>query len=188
MRLLGGPIPRAVACTQAGVRGKGRVLEVAAGTGLFTRAIASVAREVVATDYAEAMVELLKARVADLPNVRVQQADLYALPTEPGSFDAVVAANVLHLVPDLGGALASLKSALVPGGTLIAPTYCHDQTRLSRTISRVAHRFGFPSHRRFDDRSLTAAVERAGFRVLRRDVIDGLFPIAFVEAVREDGP
>ncbi len=186
MRILGGPIPRAVECTADAVRGAARVLEVAAGTGLFTPAIAAVAAEVVATDYAEAMVAKLAVRVSGLPNVIVQQADLCSLPVEPESFDAVVAANVLHLVPDLDSALASLRRALRKGGKLIAPTYAHDQTRITRTLSRIASRFGFPSHRRFSDRTLVDAIERAGFRVERTELIAGLFPIAFVEAVAHE--
>lgn len=49
------------------------------------------------------MVAALEQRVRDagLMNVRCEQADLYALRFEDGAFDAVVAANVLHLVPDL---------------------------------------------------------------------------------------
>lgn len=179
MRVLGGPIPRAVERTADAVRGCERVLEVAAGTGLFTPAIAAVVREVVATDYAEAMVEQLAARVRDLPNVKVQQADLHDLPAELGTFDAVVAANVLHLVPRFDPALASLKRVLKPGGKLIAPTYAHDQTRVSRTLSRVASRLGFPSHRRFSEDSLLTSLERGGFRVLEHELIPGLFPIAF---------
>lgn len=183
MRVLGGPIPRAVECTADAVRGCARVLEVAAGTGLFTRAIAAVAGEVVATDYAASMVNELAARVRDVSNVKVQQADLYALPMDPGSFDAVVAANVLHLVPDLGGALSALRAMLKDDGKLVAPTYAHDQNRVTRTLSRVASRFGFPSHRRFSQRTLVEAIECEGFVVRRTELIPGLFPIAFVEAV-----
>ena len=36
-----------------------------------------------------------------------------------GGFDAVVAANVLHLVPDLTGALAALRRVVKPGGRVI---------------------------------------------------------------------
>jgi len=147
MRVLGGPIPRAVELTADAVRGSARVLEVAAGTGLFTRAVAAVAGEVLATDYAPAMVERLAARVRDLPNVRVAIGDLYALDVEPGSFDAVVAA-----------------------------------------LSRLASRFGFPAHRRFSEKTLAAALERAGLRVVQRELIPGLFPIAFISARHEMGP
>lgn len=184
MLVLGGPMPRAVERTAKAV--EGRVLELAAGTGLFTRAMAETAREVVATDYAEGMVAVLRARVAGLSNVQVQRADVYALPFAAASFDAVVAANVLHLLPELERALAAMRAVLRPGGMLIVPTYAHDQTRVARLISRVATVFGFPAHRRFDRDGLVEAVRRAGFHVRDVEVIPGLFPIVWLEARRAD--
>lgn len=185
MRILGKPMPRMLELTRAAISNTDRVLEVAAGTGLVTRAIADKAREVVATDYAEGMVAQLEQRVRDagLTNVQCRQADIYELPFEAGSFDVVVAANVLHLVPDLDRALASLRNALRPGGKLIAPTFLHEETLLARIASRAFALTGFPGHRRFSMRSLREAVERAGMRVTRVELIPGVFPIGYVEAV-----
>jgi len=183
MRVLGKPLPRMLALTAEAVRGKQHVLEVAAGTGVVTTALARSAKEVVATDYASAMVEMLAFRVreAQLTNVRCEQADLYALPFAPGSFDAAVAANVLHLVPDLEGAIASLRRVLRPGGKLIVPTFCHDETMLSAVVSRVLSVTGFPGQRRFTAASLCAQLESFGLRVDRHETLPGLIPIAYVE-------
>lgn len=185
MRLLGGPLPRMIALTAAAVRGSPRVLEVAAGTGLVTSALARSAGELVATDYSAAMVERLEARMRaeGHTHVRCEQADLYALDFEAGSFDAVVAANVLHLVPDLPGALAALRRVLKPGGRCIAPTYCHDETALSWVVSRALAATGFPGHRRFSARGLREALERAGLRVERAETLRGVLPIGYVEGV-----
>lgn len=185
MFLLGRPIPRMVSLVAEAVRGAPRVLEVAAGTGLVTRAIARSAEEVFATDYAEGMVAALSSRVRDegLTNVRCEQADLYALPFDPGSFGAVVAANVLHLVPDLEGALAALVRMLGPSGRLVVPTFCHGETALSRAASRVVALTGFPGQRRLTLATLEAAVVAAGVRVTRSERIPGLIPIGYVEGV-----
>src|SRR5689334_13512978 len=101
MRLFGGPMPRVSALIEASVAGAGDVLEVAAGTGLLTTRIAPRVGRLVATDYAQAMVERVERRAheAGLRNVEVTRADLYALPFAERSFDVVVAGNVLHLVP-----------------------------------------------------------------------------------------
>ena len=123
--VLGRPLPRMSKLASEAVRGKARVPEVAAGTGIVTSAIAQTSDFVIATDYAAAMVEMLEQRVqeAGLKNVTCEQADIYALAYQAGEFDAVVAANVLHLVPDLTAALHALRSVLMPGGTLVAPTF-----------------------------------------------------------------
>jgi len=183
MSLLGGPIPRMVELAEEAVRGLDRVLEVAAGTGLVTPALAAGAGEVIATDYSAAMVAALKQRVRDarVTNVQCEQADLYVLPFDAGSFDAVVAANVLHLVPDLPGALAALRRVVRAGGRVVVPTFCHDQTALSWVVSRALAVTGFPGHRRFTAKSLRQAVEAAGVRVTRTETLPGLIPIGYVE-------
>jgi len=184
LKLLGKPFPRMLELVEAAVRGRARVLEVAAGTGLVTRVLAKAAGEVVATDYASAMIEMLQRRVREegLTNVRCEQADIYALRYDAGSFDAVVAANVLHLLPDLEGALAALRRVLGSGGKLIAPTFCHDQTWRSGILSRFASLTGFPSHRRFTAASLRAALEASGARIERAETLPGLISIGYVEA------
>lgn len=65
------------------------------------------------------MVAMLERRVRDagLANVQCEQADLYALPYPSHTFDAVVAANVLHLVPDLDRAFAAFRGMLRSDGT-----------------------------------------------------------------------
>jgi ubiquinone/menaquinone biosynthesis C-methylase UbiE len=169
------------------VRGTASVLEVAAGTGIVTSAIAQTSDCVVATDYAAAMVEALERRIrgAGFKNVTCEQADIYALPYSAGKFDAVVAANVLHLVPDLPAALQALRNVMKPGGLLVAPTFCHDETKLSWMVSRVLAVSGFPGHRRFTMQSLRSALEDNGLHVARAEILSGLIPIGFVEGVFE---
>lgn len=184
-RFLSRPVPRMLELAVEAASGRARVLEVAAGTGLITRAIAPVVGELIATDYATAMVQQLEARVRDanLANVTCMQADLYDLQYEPASFDAVFAANVLHLVPDLERALASLRRTLRPGGILVAPTYLHDETIRAAALSRLFALTGFPGQRRFTARSLREAIEASGLQVAHEEVISGPFPVGFVSAI-----
>ena len=184
-RFLAKPVPRMLELAVDALKGSGRVLEVAAGTGLVTAAIAPVVRDLVATDYADAMVRQLEARVrgANLANVTCEQADLYALRFDDASFDGVIAANVLHLVPDLERALASLRRVLRPGGVLVAPTFLHRETIRAAVLSRLFALTGFPGARRFTALALRDAVESAGFRVRRVETIPGPLPIGHIEAL-----
>jgi ubiquinone/menaquinone biosynthesis C-methylase UbiE len=182
--VLGRPLPRMLELASDAVRGKRRVLEVAAGTGIVTPAIAQTSDAVVATDYAAAMAKALEQRVKDagLKNVTCEQADIYALPYQPGEFDAVVAANVLHLVPDLPAALRALRNVITPGGSLVVPTFCHDETKASWLVSRLLAVSGFPGHRRFTMRSLRKALEDNGLQVVYTELLPGLIPVGFVTA------
>jgi ubiquinone/menaquinone biosynthesis C-methylase UbiE len=181
-RFLGRPLPRALALAAAAVRGRADVLELAAGTGAFTAAIAPEVGALIATDYAQAMVDALAARVraAGLTNVTCARVDLYELPYPAARFDAVVAANVLHLVPDLPAALASVRRVLRPDGVLVAPV--HRGTFTAAALSRVMAVTGFPGHRRFDAVGLAAALAAAGFAVVAAETIPGPLPIGHVVA------
>lgn len=187
MALFGRPLSRVRALAADGVSGAACVLEVAAGTGLITTALAPRVGHLVAIDYAAPMLQALRRRIAEtgLTNVECAAGDLYALPYPPGSFDAVVAANVLHLVPDLDAALAALRRMVRPGGTLIAPTFCHAETRVARLLSRGLALLGQPMHRRFSAASLCAALEGAGLAVRRTETVPGAIPVGYVEAVVE---
>lgn len=182
VRLLSKQLPRMLELTAEATRGAAKVLEVAAGTGLLTPSIARSAKHVVATDYADAMIAMLRERVSreGLRNVTCEQADLYALPYDAGAFDTVVAANVLHVVPDLTGAVAAMKRVLKPGGLLVVPTFVHDETLLSGTVSRLLALTGFPGKRRFTARSLRDELERAELHVMRQEVLRGVLPICFI--------
>ena len=183
--VLGRPLPRLLELASEAVQGRRKVLEVAAGTGIVTSALAQTSDHVVATDYAAAMVDALEQRVqvAGLENVTCEQADIYSLSYSAGEFDAVVAANVLHLVPDLPAAIQALRSVTKPGGVLVAPTICHDETKTSWLVSRLLAVSGFPGHRRFTMRSLGGALEENGVQVVRAELLPGLIPIGFMEAV-----
>ena len=68
-----------------------RVLEVACGTGYWTKHIARTARSIFATDLTEETLEV--ARSKDLPRekVRYATADAFALPAHEGPFDGAYA-------------------------------------------------------------------------------------------------
>src|ERR687896_56898 len=73
-------------------RSLARVLEIAAGTGVVTRALASVLPQnvsIVATDLNQAMLDQAAAVGTSRP-VEWRQADAMQLPFKDGTFDAVV--------------------------------------------------------------------------------------------------
>lgn len=182
MSVLGKPLGRTLELVAEAVAGSANVLEVAAGTGLITTAIAPRVGRLVATDYADAMVGELRRRLDEqgIKSVVCESADIYELRYPDGSFDAVVAANVLHLVPNLPRALSALRRVLRPGGKLIVPTFCHDETLLSRIASRIIGLTGFPGHRRFTTSSLCSALADAGLTIDEVETVPGVFPIGFV--------
>lgn len=166
------------------VRGSSRALEIAAGTGLVTTRIAGAVDSLVATDRSPEMLAILRARVAaaGLANVVVEEADAVALAFADRSFDALVAANLLHLLPDPGSALDEARRVLFPGGVLAAPTFCHGETAVARLVSRGLGLTGFPVATRFGGDALRRLVSRHGFAVEEEELFPGLLPIRLVLA------
>ena len=98
-----------------------RVLEIAAGTGVVTRALASALPEgvsIVATDLNQAMLDQAAAIGTKRP-VEWRQADAMQLPFADGTFDAVVCQFGVMFFPDKAKAFAEARRVLRPGGVFL---------------------------------------------------------------------
>ena len=98
-----------------------RLLEVAAGTGVVTRALSAAldpSASIVATDLNQAMLDEA-ARVGTARPVDWRQADAMALPFPAGDFDAVVCQFGTMFFPDKPKAFAEARRVLQPGGIFI---------------------------------------------------------------------
>ena len=152
------------------------VLECACGTGAISAAIAPVCARVVATDYSEGMLKQARKKLARFPHVVVEQADITDLHYADDSFDAVVAGNVIHLLPEPGDALKELKRVVRPGGTIIVPTYVIPKKRAHTMFLRVISRFGVHFQEHFDPVSYRAFFERMGCTGVTYRVVRGRIP------------
>jgi SAM-dependent methyltransferase len=98
------------------------VLEAGCGTGAQTVSLARNSPGALFTsiDVSAGSLAEAKARVAaaGLGNVQFREADLFDLPCAPGSFDHVFVCFVLEHLARPEAALAKLKAALKPGGSL----------------------------------------------------------------------
>ena len=104
------------AAVAAQIRPEDEVLECACGTGLLTGVIAARCRALTATDFSEKMLAQAERKYANCRNVRFAQADITKLDYPDGRFDAVVAANVIHLLDEPLQALRELDRVCRPGG------------------------------------------------------------------------
>lgn len=98
-----------------------KVLEIAAGTGVVTRALASALPDsavIVATDLNQPMLDRAQAVGTSRP-VAWRQADAMQLPFEDGEFDLVVCQFGAMFFPDKPGAFAEARRVLAPGGAFL---------------------------------------------------------------------
>lgn len=102
-----------------GARARGRVLEVAIGTGLNLAHYPADAT-VTGIELSPAMLAIAEQRAADLGRpVDLHTGDAEALPFADASFDTVVCALSLCTIPHPAAALAEMKRVLIPGGRLL---------------------------------------------------------------------
>jgi ubiquinone/menaquinone biosynthesis C-methylase UbiE len=102
-------------------RSPARVLEIAAGTGIVTRTLASVLPErvsIIATDLNQPMLDLA-AEVGITRPVEWRQADAMYLPFDDGVFDAVVCQFGVMFLPDKSKAFSEARRVLGSGGAFI---------------------------------------------------------------------
>jgi methionine biosynthesis protein metW len=161
------------------------VLECACGTGTITAAIAPACARVVATDYSEGMLKQAGKKLTRYPNVVVEQADITHLRYADDSFDAVVAANVIHLLPEPGDALKELKRVTRPGGTIIVPTYVIPKKRAHTIFLKLISRCGVHFQEHFDPASYRAFFERMGYARVTYRVVRGRIPCVIASFTKE---
>ncbi|MCP4616476.1 MAG: methyltransferase domain-containing protein [Bradyrhizobium sp.] len=100
----------------------GAVLEIAAGTGVVTRALAprlSPAARYVVTDLNQPMLDYAAARQGPDSRITWRQADAMALPFENASFDLVCCQFGAMFFPDRPAAYREARRVLKPGGHLL---------------------------------------------------------------------
>ena len=96
------------------------VLDAGCGGGLVARELAAAGAEVVGVDRSRGSLGVARRAVG--ARFRPAQGRLERLPFAGGSFDAVVAADVLEHLPDLPAAVAELARVLAPGGSFVFDT------------------------------------------------------------------
>lgn len=163
-----------------------RVLDCAAGTGEFSLAVAGKAASVLCTDMSLPMLEQArkKAQRRGLANISFAQRDVTALSDPDGSFDTVIAANVLHLLPEPEQAVRELWRVTAPGGRLILPTYLQGRTGTAYgTMIKIYQGVGFHYEHAFTPENYRVFLERLNLAPVSVEVIPGRLPegIALLE-------
>ena len=154
----------------------GSVLEVAAGTGAVTRAMAAALPETTAltcSDLNQPMLDYA-AKIGTGRPVTFQQADVMQLPFADDSFDAVVCQFAVMFFPDQTGAYTEIRRVLKPGGTFLFNTW--DKIEANEFADVVTQALGtlFPTdpplfldrtpHGHHDPKPFQRRLADAGFR------------------------
>lgn len=160
-----------------------KVLEIATGTGLIAVNIANSVQSIVATDFSPKMIEAAIKKGAP-SNVHFSVEDATALSFLDNTFDAVIISNALHIIPDPGAVLKSIRRVLKPNGLLIAPTFSHGHLRDSTwTLNAFLLKIiGFETYSKWKPEEYVDFINQNGFSVQTWKVLKAAFPLVYLEA------
>ncbi|MEI8719101.1 class I SAM-dependent methyltransferase [Mesorhizobium sp. ISC11] len=163
------------------------VLEVAAGTGVVTRALAAklpAQARIVVTDLNQPMLDHARTRMVDDPRITWQQADAQALPFEDAQFDTVACQFGAMFFPDRVGAYGQVRRVMRLGGHFLFNVWgAIEENEFADEVTRALGHF-FPAdpprfmartpHGYHDADVIRADLHAVGFRNITIEPLDAV--------------
>jgi len=161
------------------------VLELATGPGLLAKHVADVTKSMIATDYSQGMIkEALKGEYSD--KLRFEVADATDIPYEDASFDVVLIANALHVMPEPEKALKEIDRVLRPEGILIAPNFVeHEGTLISSIWSGILRIAGISFEHQWTREEYLAFLDKNGWEAIFSKELSARITLLYAECIRK---
>jgi len=161
------------------------LLEIAAGTGVLTRALVSRladTTEIVATDLNQPMLDLAVRLQGEKGRVKFRQADALALPFDDGTFDVAVCQFGVMFFPDKAQGYREVRRVLKPGGRYLFSVWDRLSANAFVTFVSEALAERFPAdpprfmertpHGYFDTEAIIDTLRKAGFSEVEVETAD----------------
>jgi len=177
--------------TRAHLGGDFDVLEVGCGTGSTALLLAPDVKQITASDFAEGMISIAKEKLTEpgAPgNVTFRQAVISDHVAAGEQYDAVLAFNFLHLVPDVPEAIEQIRTLIKPGGVFVSKSVClGGMAWLFKPLIGLLQLFGkAPPVTFLTIDQLDGHFQDAGFQILETGCFPASPPSRFVVAKRLD--
>ena len=161
------------------------VLELATGTGSIAKNIVSSVNHIEATDASSEMIAEAR-RDNQSAKLHFSVQDMFHLPYADESFDVVIVANALHIVPEPEKALSEIRRVLRDDGVLVAPTFTHADNSLSGKVKAFFMMLaGFPLHSRWTSKEYLAFLRENDWTVQKSTVLKASFPLTYAECTKQ---
>ena len=161
------------------------VLELACGSGQLSFRLAGNAKHWEATDFSENMIAQTKKNPRPR-NLYFSVKDATKLPYADESFDAVMIANALHIMPEPDKAMDEIHRVLKQGGLLLAPTFVHGSGAGFMLRAKVLQAAGFRVFSKWTADEYTAYVCGKGFAHKNSRLLgSNIAPLLFLSASKE---
>ena len=148
----------------------GDVIEFGCGVGYFTKAIAKNARQVIATDLSDEMLNMARVHLQGFQNITIQKANGEDTHFPSARFDTVFVANLIHVVENPIRILQESHQILKDRGLLLVvdfTTYGMKWYERMKLAIRYLRKWGMPprhGRNRLSPDQLVSLVEEVDFR------------------------
>ncbi len=163
-----------------------RVLELGCGTASTALQVAPHVTHLTASDISPAMIEIGREKLwnSGQSNVTLMAGSVTDSVLQDGApYDAILALNLLHLLPEQSQALARMHELLAPGGLLISKTGCLGGKWYLRALIGVMRLIGKAPYVAYQTQAaLRSAIVDAGFEVVEEVNQSGMVPRLYLVA------
>ena len=161
------------------------VLELACGSGQLSFRLAKYARQWEATDFSENMIAEAKKKPRP-KGLYFSVQDATKLPYADESFDAVMIANALHIMPEPDKAMSEIRRVLKKDGILFAPTFIHGDGAGYSIHIRLMNLIGFKTYSKWNADEFTEYIEAHSFKLIEQKVMGStLTPLCCLIAAKK---
>ena len=156
-----------------------KVLDCGAGSGELSLGASDNADSVLFTDLSKNMLKQAqrKARALGADNIEFAARNIFDLQDPDGTYDVVIAGNVLHLLTNPQGAVKEMYRVLKPGGRLLLPTFTNKNS--ARLLIRIYKKLGFDPAANYSPSEYKKMLEDCGLGRVRTKLIKGLVPCCY---------
>ncbi len=120
------------------------ILDFGCGTGLICNEIADNVGFIHAIDISTKMIEISKnkASLRKIKNIDFERTTIFDEKFKVGSFDAIIAFNIFHLLEEPQKYFQRINQILKPGGLIISSTPCMSEALLLNIVLKLFSFFG----------------------------------------------
>lgn len=148
------------------------VLELACGSGQMSLRLACKTRLWEATDSSSRMIALAKER-SNSRRLHFSVQDAAELPYADESFDAVMIAHALHVIPEPERVLSEIYRVLKADGVLFAPTFVYLPGKKPGIRMKLLEATGLRTYQKWNAGEWITFLSEHGFVVQRHHLIEG---------------
>jgi 2-polyprenyl-3-methyl-5-hydroxy-6-metoxy-1,4-benzoquinol methylase len=130
--------------TEKYVKENDNVLDFGCGTGLVCNEIANIVKNIYAIDISSKMIVISKAKASErkIQNIEFAHTTIFDERIKFGSFDAIIAFNIFHLLEESQKYIQRINELLKPEGFIISATPCMGEKPVLNSLLKIGSKIG----------------------------------------------